>query len=190
MIELKHDVPEPPELKKFQETHPVAIWDDAEFKPVRPKVRTQLHTEQEGLCAYCEIRVDRDKGQIDHIKPRNARPDLTFTYENLAHSCDGPDHCNPVKDRQTLPIEPRIGSNIFFQLMLSDGFLRPAPNLSVIQKQDAETTLNILGLNRSPSLVQQRLDYLKILQGLPDPADKLDFLTYAPFRWSLRGAVP
>lgn len=189
MVELKHGLKEPPELKKFRETHPGAAWDDAEFKSVRPKVRTHLHTEQEGLCAYCEICVDRDKGQIDHIKPRNARPDLTFTYENLVHSCDGPDHCNPVKDRQTLPIEPRTGSNTFFQLMLSDGFLRPAPNLSLTQSQDAETTLSILGLNKSPSLVRQRLDYLQILRGLPDPADKLAFLTNAPFRCSLTGVI-
>ncbi|WP_103919469.1 retron system putative HNH endonuclease, partial [Candidatus Venteria ishoeyi] len=43
---------------------------------------------QQGLCAYCENRLDSDMGQhIEHVQPKSRYPEKTFDYDNLVLSC-------------------------------------------------------------------------------------------------------
>lgn len=186
MIELQHSAPEPNELADHRRSHPGGSWDDAAFGPVRHVVRRQLNLEQEGLCVYCEDTLYKDDGHVEHIKSKGANPLLTFVYDNLAHSCNGHDHCGHHKRRQTLPVEPRNVCNRFFVLFALDGRLDPAEGLTASEVQQATNSITILGLN-VPALAWQRKGFADVVIHLSDPADREAFIAGAPFRWSLRG---
>lgn len=185
MIELRHSG-EPAELQTYRTMNPDGTWDDPAFQTIKPIVRRQLNREQEGLCIYCEGRLDEEEGHIEHIKSKGLNPPLTFVYDNLAHSCDSPGHCGHLKKRQVLPVEPRPGCNRFFVLMAQDGKLIPTPGLPQGESQQAKDTLRILGLN-VPALARQRKSFADAIRYLSSKAEVDEFLTRAPFRWSLRG---
>lgn len=185
MIELKH-IHEPVELSEYRRRNPASTWDDAAFNVVKPIVRQQLNQEQEGLCVYCENTLPDNEGHIEHIKSKRLNPTLTFVYENLSRSCDGPGHCGHHKKRQILPIEPRTGCNRYFILQALDGKLAPAPGLQRNETQDAKNTLQILGLN-APALARLRKSYVDTVRYLSNSAEIADFVSTAPFRWSLQG---
>lgn len=72
-------------------------------------LRRRLHQEFSGLCAYCERKVRKKRGEpgpIDHFRPRNPATgtqlthygvDLTFNWFNLMYAC--PD-CQNFKDNK------------------------------------------------------------------------------------------
>lgn len=65
--------------------------------------------------------------------------------------------------------------------------LNPDLALSLAEQDDATTTLNVLGLNKHPGLNMQRKQYAIAVRFLSEQnADITEFLTTAPFRWSLR----
>lgn len=184
MIELGHQLPEPPELARHRASNPSGSWDADNFRPVRPIVRRQLHLEQYGLCVYCETELGEDEGHIEHVTPKGLNPALTFVYNNLAHSCQGPDHCGHHKKRQVLPILPGPGCNRFFSVMILDGRIVASAKLSSNEEsQRADETVRILGLN-CPSLSWQRKNYAAVIVHLP-PEDRSEFIATIPFRWVL-----
>jgi uncharacterized protein (TIGR02646 family) len=183
---MQHAVPEPSELAGFRRRHSGAAWDAPDFDAVRPIVRYQLNQEQEGLCVYCEGVLGLDDGHVEHIKSKGLNPPLTFAYDNLAHSCNGPGHCGHHKKRQVLPVEPRLNCNRYFSLMGLDGKLVPAVGLTDPERNHATESIRILGLN-APALAWQRRGYVESVRALADPADQQEFIASAPFRWSLKG---
>ena len=185
MIELPHILPEPEELMDHRNANPGGSWNDPAVQCVRPAVRRQLNLEQEGLCVYCECPLDPDEGHVEHIKSKGVNPHLTFVYENLAHSCNGPPHCGHHKKRQVLPVEPRPGCNRFFELRVLDGRIVPASGLSDAETQHAYETLRILGLNVA-GLAWQRKGWADAIRWLSS-AERASFLTAVRFRWTLRG---
>lgn len=185
MIELGHFLPEPQELVNYRGANPNSAWGDEAFNPVREILRHQLNLEQDGLCIYCERELDQDLGHVEHIKPRNSFHALRFTYDNLAHSCNGPNHCGPKKDRKVLPIEPRPDCNRFFSLSFLDGRIIPSLGLNANETQDAQETVDILGLDE-PGLARQRKGYADTIRAL-SAQEAQAFLATAPFRWILSG---
>jgi len=185
MIELNH-TNEPVELSEYRRRNRASTWDDPAFNVVKPIVRRHLNVEQEGLCVYCENTLHEDEGHIEHIKSKRLNPHLTFVYDNLSRSCDGPGHCGHHKKRQILPIEPRSGCNHFFVLQALDGKLAPAPGLQPTDMQNADDTLRILGLNTA-ALARLRKSYVDTVRYLSNSADIAEFVSTAPFRWSLQG---
>ena len=182
MIELAHGA-EPEELTKYRTTTQNPDWEDQAFKPIRQIVRRRLNKEQSGLCIYCEDKLESDNGHVEHIKAKSRNIDLTFTYQNLAHSCDGPRHCGHHKKRQVLPIEPIDGSNKLFSLSAIDGRFSATYDSTQQQKNDVDETVRILGLN-NPALSWLRKGYVDTLLALK-PEEVGDFLQTSPFRWSL-----
>ena len=181
MIEMHHNH-EPEALRKYRHDNPGANWQTENFQPVKELIRHALHQEQEALCVYCEQKVDKDGGHLEHIKPKEKFPAQTFVYDNLAHSCNGPKHCGHLKQGQELSIEPRPGCNRYFELMAWDGKLVPAAGLTEVEKQQAAETINtILGLN-VPKLTRQRQQFARIIQSLATPQEITEFLQTAPFR--------
>ena len=123
--------------------------DSCEFKKIKSKIKVQLNREQDGLCVYCERKLDKDKGQIEHIKPKSGRtpyPHLCFQYSNYAHSCINPKTCGQKKKDGILPIEPKIGCNDKFSL-LTDGTILPIKGLTRREKHLVIQTRDMLGLN-------------------------------------------
>jgi len=163
----------------------ISDFDSKAFNLIKPMIKEQLHKEQDGLCVYCERKLGKDEGQIEHIKPKNGKhayPHLCFQYSNYAHSCINPKTCGQKKRDLLLPIEPKIGCNNKFSLS-TDGFIIPRENLSKKEKNILDNTfLKRLGLN-SPSLVKDRKKlighYIFLLKHNPIRAK--DFMKSQPF---------
>ena len=185
MIEMQHQA-EPVTLEQYRRKNPQANWQTEDFLPVKSDTRHALHFEQGGLCVYCEKKIGQDDGHVEHIKPKGKYPVQTFVYDNLAHSCNGPKHCGHQKGGQEIAIEPRHGCNSFFELRERDGILEPAAGLAEHEQQQAQETLDILGLNHS-KLSNQREQFASVLRFLASSQEVSEFLQTAPFRWSLQG---
>jgi uncharacterized protein (TIGR02646 family) len=184
MVELDHSTPEPASLAAHRSAFPHGPWSTLP-QAIKAEVRHQLNVEQDGLCVYCETSLDPESGHVEHIKSRDGNQDLIFVYDNLAHSCAETSHCGHFKGHNVIPLEPRPGVNHHFVLSEITGQLNP--DFSLAETRDAATTLNVLGLNTDPGLNRQRQQYAVTVRALSDQeADVADFLTTAPFRWSLR----
>lgn len=186
MIEMQHHRGHK-ELQKYHKDNPNAKWGQDDFWQVRDKIRHDLHTEQQGLCVYCEKKIGKDEGHVEHIQPKGKFPALSFVFDNLAHSCNGTKHCGHFKDNNVLPVEPRPGCNRYFALMARDGKLVPASDLNEDKKKKAKETLRILGLNTS-ALTRQRQQFAMVIRSLDNVMEVNSFLQDSPFRWSLQGS--
>ena len=163
VVEIGHILVEPPSLALHRASNPAGLWDHFPGAPEKQELRHQLNLEQGGLCIYCESELGLD-----------------------AHSCDGPGRCGHHKRREVLPIEPRPNANNFFALSELTGELSPVVGLSALNHQRAKDTLRILGLNNDPGLNRSRQQYAFTLHALLTAADIAAFLSYVPFRWSLK----
>ncbi len=82
----------------------------------KPALRQHISTEQQGLCVYCEAKLDTENSHIEHLAPQEYYPQLRFVYENLAVSCDGYDaQCDKYKQscghRKNNEYEPELFLN-------------------------------------------------------------------------------
>jgi len=196
MLELQHQLSEPVQLAAFRNSPPrktAADWNAEGFQPIKQETKAALRQEQDGLCVYCERRVDTADGHIEHIKPKagpNAQAQLCFVYSNLALSCNNPKTCGAKKKAGVLPIEPVPGCNAEWSLS-TDGTIEPLPDLIRARRHAVVQTRDMLGLNKDSNLVDERKRWLasaiEILQSAP--GDISQFLAQAPFRAILATAV-
>ena len=196
MIELVHGQ-EPIELTQFNQQNPNASPDDFDsltFAPVKELVKTALHRDQDGLCAYCEQLLTAKQGQVDHIKPKAAQqptqpsfPDLAFKYTNFAHSCINNGTCGQKKKSGVLPIEPAPNCNDSW-VLLKDGKIEPKANLTRKEKHRVIQTRDMLGLNKDATLLRDREKWfaqvVNIARTTPQELD--DFLKDIPYRYILK----
>ncbi len=182
MIALEHTQPEPPTLKRFRKKMPNAPWRNLP-SPIKNDIHNLLDIEQENLCVYCEIKIDRGSCHLEHLQPQSICPRLRFRYSNLAQSCNSPHHCGYKKGRLQIPVLPGPGCNDLFFLSGTDGKLAPDADLTQKQKDDVSETIEILNLN-SPDIARQRKQYVKTVMALG--ADAASFLPDQPFRHILQ----
>ena len=190
MVELQHSTV-PPALITFLAENPaatVSYFDDQAFKPVKDVVKAALNGDQNGLCVYCEKIMSPSEGQVEHIKPKggiNAHPDLCFSYTNLVQSCINSKTCGQKKAAGILPIEPSIGCNDKWIFSVTDASIQPIVGLTKSQRHPVRQTLDMLGLNRDPALVQERKKWFaKVEQVLKEAPQDVDlFLQVIPYRY-------
>jgi uncharacterized protein (TIGR02646 family) len=128
-----------------------------------PELKASLAGDTRNKCAYCESKVDHTYyGDVEHILPKTARPELRLTYENLTYSCA---ICNNSKGEFYDPTTPLVDpfsddpSSEFFPF----GYLlrwRPG-------RERALLTIDKLQLNRLP-LVERRKERIELLMHLGD----------------------
>lgn len=194
MVELQHG-PEPLELAQYRASYPQAgpkDFNEEPFASAKRAVRSSLHRDQGGLCAYCESEMQPTGGQVDHIKPKggkNAHPHLSFAYSNYAYSCINNKTCGQNKGETLLPIEPGIGCNADWTLS-TDGTIEPVLGLSRQRKHEVTQTCGILGLNKDAALVDERKRWLRQALEIATqlPAELSTFLQAAPYRHILATA--
>lgn len=196
MVELQHRAIPTPALTHFVTANPAApveAFDSPPFQKVKHQVKADLHSDQGGLCVYCESELAADAGQVEHIKPKagaNTHPHLCFHYTNYAHSCINPKTCGQRKRNGILPIEPAPGCNAFWALSTS-GTIEPVTGLTRTEKHAVIQTRDMLGLNKDSSLVDARERWLQqaiaVLQD--SPADFAAYLQQIPYRHILATAL-
>ena len=125
----------------------------------RTKVREQLESVQNDLCAYCENSLSNN-GHIDHFKPKSSNWRLTFDWDNLVVSCIHNDSCGEKKgnDFESYWINPyaRDPSGMF--TFYANGQIEG-------NSDDAENIINDFGLD-CPRLEIKRKDILTLYQNI------------------------
>ena len=99
-------------------------------------------------CCYCE---DSVADEVEHIKPKNLYPDLTFTWNNYLYAC-GP--CNGRKnDEYALFV-----GEVFTPLLPSDSPPSPGDDVFINPRQD--NPMNFLDLDLGTKINDGTLQYL------------------------------
>ena len=162
-------VPEPEILKRnagrwTQELQQV-LADGGDAKAARlarynhEQVKTALMHETHEKCAYCESKpLAVAYGDIEHVIPKKARPELAFAWDNLTLACD---RCNTNKGNYEGVIDPYSDHPEAEFQFLGPMILHRAGH------DRAERTVMQLELNRI-QLLERRADHIRRLRGLLD----------------------
>ncbi len=129
-----------------------------------------LQQEQQGLCCYCESRIDLKgihESHLEHVVPQSLRPERRFDYSNLAVSCGGKQcsersvdeteqeerhSCGHRKENEhdearfLNPLEEADVSG-YFSFNKESGQILPATGMEPVEKSRAEYTIRLLGLD-------------------------------------------
>ena len=159
MIYVKHHTTAPRKLaNRFAQgipANPQSSWQSFDGKQ---ELKENLTAIQNGLCGYCEIRLDTSIGNhLEHIDSKSFNAHKTFEYQNIICSCikdslsdnedANPISCGHAKRSKSIDIKPtdaECGKCFTF-----DFFGRVVPNetLTIEEKQKAQNTIDILNLN-------------------------------------------
>ena len=138
----------------------------------KAELSEHLYREQFGLCAYCtnRIKLQPKNFHVEHLRPQHLDDDAAgssrIDYSNMVASCPGnlepdgitiahktkppQDHCGEAKtdwydeDLFVSPLQPDAASYFLFK---RDGKIVPAPGLSPVRREAAETTILKLRLD-------------------------------------------
>lgn len=119
-----------------------------------------------GLCAYCE---ERDKGEIDHFRPKSKFPERVYQWSNWIFACH---NCNQSKREKWPPIgyaDPcsdsiRERPENLFRFDTEPGEILPLSDLNHSLEYKAQKTIDDLSLNASHHL-RERLEWLVLVSG-------------------------
>ena len=123
-----------------------------------------------GLCAYCE---ERDKGEVDHFRPKSQFPALVYAWSNWLFACH---NCNQAKGERWPPPgyidpcsdSPRERPEHFFRFDTATGEMLPAIGLSYDLEDKAQKMIADLSLNAGHHL-RERLERLTLVSAaIPD----------------------
>ncbi len=161
---------QPNELIDAKQAYTGSISQDEAWRSFKKdSVRESLKNAQDGLCAYCEIKLSQDT-RIDHFKPKKLDYRLTFDWDNLVLSCDGIDSCDNKKggEFEEYWINPYITDPASMFKFYSDGQIEGAT-------QEAQKVIEDFGLD-SPRLIMKRKGMLSFLtEELLDDIDTLEY---------------
>ena len=159
-------------------------------------LRRRLHQEFSGLCAYCERKVRKKKGEpgpIDHFRPRNPATGtqlshfgavLTFDWSNLVYACSD---CQNRKNNKWPGILSTINESItdgalatmansagwtYTPVSVAEGYVNPNQNLDTLAHDHFEYNHQDGSIAPSRAMSQtQRSKGLRTISdiGLDDP---------------------
>ncbi len=165
-------------------------WGDLETGDKRD-LRAALEAMQADRCAYCEGPLWKG-GHIEHFRRRANFSGLTFAWGNLFLSCGAEEHCGRHKDRPRGEsydpadlVKPDEEDPDGFFYLHSDGEIRPRLGIGDRDRERAERTIRILGLDCGPLRAARRRalrayeerepDILGTLMDMDEP-DRSDFI--------------
>jgi len=121
-----------------------------------PDIKSALLLETSEKCAYCESAFRHvTYGDVEHILPKRANPELRFNWQNLTVACD---ICNTNKAEHEL-IDPYVDNP-------ANAFVFCGPVIWAKPDNDRAMLSEIrLDLNRT-ALVQRRQERLEFLRNL------------------------
>ena len=159
MIFVKHHATAPRKLaNRFSQqvpTNPKQSWHSFDGKE---ELKDNLLSIQNGLCAYCEIRLDNNIGShLEHIDSKSQNPEKTFEYKNIVCSCikdsladsedTNPISCGHFKKNRQIDIKPTDEDcERYFSFDLF-GMVLPNKFLTTEEKTKAQNTIDTLNLN-------------------------------------------
>jgi len=136
-------------------------WDDLNNRDV---VNDTLLKEQEAMCAYCEIKLN--KYHIDHFYKRNLFPELTFDYNNLFLSCNSEKHSAKYKDK--LGLQKNEFVEFYSPIDINNQEFEYSLLGEIVGKTTrARKTIEVFNLNHK-SLVERRSKIIKQINSCKD----------------------
>ena len=140
---------EPEEFTKYKSKHKIINWDSL-TPEVKQVLKQYLLEEQENSCCpYCEIEINLNDSQIEHIKPKNTFPNLLADYSNFIACCLIKKRCGNSKASKwsELFINPIIENpEDYFKYDIKTGEIRPIFKEGN-RYEKAKYTINLLNLN-------------------------------------------
>lgn len=160
--------PEPPSLTAFNKRIHVS-WDDIHLpnnQHVYNDCICQCLLDQEDLCGYTEIPLDKDGRHIDHYIKRDLEPGLTFSWDNMIGAVKDSRFGADWKDDHIDDVEYVHGSrryeNIYNPVtddldgvfrFSTDGEIEPVNS----SDQKAKTTISVFNLNEQSLRERRRI---------------------------------
>jgi uncharacterized protein (TIGR02646 family) len=142
-------------LEKLEKSLELATHEKNKYN--HPDIKTALIDETHGKCAYCESKIMHvTYGDIEHITPKKAKPELWFDWENLTLACDV---CNTKKSTKENIIDP-YEDDPANRIIFIGSTVWPAPGDEI-----SKYSIEELGLNRDALTAkrQERIEYLMLL---------------------------
>ncbi len=104
----------PEELTAFESNNPKATWKDLRnFEDVYKNIRTQIISDQYGLCAYCECKISASEPLTTRVEHFHAKSDTSdsalnwaLLWSNMIGVCNGGD--NPNLPNFLSPLEENL----------------------------------------------------------------------------------
>ena len=128
-----------------------------------------LYVAYDRVCAYT-TRELAHSGSVDHYKPKARYPYLAYEWDNyrLARRV-----INERKGKSEEVVDPFSVGDGWFTLELPSCLIKPAQGLPKDVRKAVNSTINVLGLNRDETLVEERC---RLLVSLADEHITLEFL--------------
>ena len=191
MLKVNKSNSEPEFFAKFKRKEKPKNWDNFDFEIKRQLKIYMLENEQkienEYYCPYCELELDLDESQIEHIKPKDKFPKQFSDYKNFIVGCTYEKTCGQAKGNKWDEsfINPVIENpNEYFSYDIKTGKIVPLKESGAKNKK-AVKTIEILNLNEDKLCILRKKYIIEIKNTIGNLADSeiADFIKNNYFRF-------
>ena len=153
---------------RFLADNPNPTSKDFKSKNFWSRASKPLHHAYSGICAYTAMYIM--DGSVDHYLPKVGNPLEAYEWRNFRLANP---KVNNSKGDSIGVIDPFVVGDDWFRIDLPSCLIVPHPTLAKAVRISVNSTINILGLNREDTFVDERSD---ILQTYGRDEVSLDFL--------------
>jgi len=156
-----------------QDTAGLTNWNGYLAENKRTLKKYILDNEQGSLCIYCESNVRVENTHLEHIKPKsfNKYPEFTFTYANIAASCEGDLHSEDDGSKETCGHKK---DDEYCHIRFIDPTLTPGIRDYFEYDFDDKNVINIKCSGKDPNRAEYMISVLKLNEGaLPKARKKM-----------------
>lgn len=191
MLKVNKSNSEPEFFTKFKRKEEPKNWDNFDFEIKRQLKIYMLENEQkienEYYCPYCELELDLDESQIEHIKSKDKFPKQFSDYKNFIVGCIYEKTCGQAKGnkRDESFINPVIENpNEYFSYDIKTRKIVPLKE-SGSENKKAVKTIEILNLNEDKLCILRKKYIIEIKNTIENLADSeiVDFIKNDYFRF-------
>ena len=142
----------------------------------------QLGDAYSHVCAYFAVRIDTVTGDLttDHFVAKSRQPWHAYEWVNLRLACL---RANRMKGEHDDVLDPVGLEPHTFHLNLSNGAIRPNPDLDMPRKERARKTIARLRLDEERLRRRRAEDFGQYLRAGGDQHAEQDLMRTSPFVW-------
>jgi len=145
------------------------------------EIRHRLAAMTQTHCAFCDGQIGVESREtVEHFRPKGQFPELAYAWENLFPCCD---LCQSSKRERFAPAllkpdAPDYRFQAYFIANYKTGALEPAPYAAEEERQRAEISIRLYGLNLPARTTARRREWERYCR---DPEAYVDDYNYRFF---------